>query len=104
MAGSRAHAYARAPMNSMYPKKLAAQQSPRSLPQTAPAAASKRRIEVRRSGIHGKGVFAVRPIAKGERVIEYTGKMITWKQAQRAHPHDPDDPNHTFYFHIDDKH
>ena len=29
--------------------------------------------------------------------------MITWKQAQRRHPHDPDDPNHTFFFHIDDK-
>jgi len=91
-------------MNSMYPKKLAAQQSPRSQPETAPGPASKRRIEVRRSGIHGNGVFAARPIAAGERIIEYTGKMITWKQAQRAHPHDPDDPNHTFYFHIDDKH
>jgi len=61
-----------------------------------------RRIQVRRSGVHGKGVFALRPIRRGERIIEYTGEIITWKQALRRHPHDPDDPHHTFYFHIDD--
>jgi len=61
-----------------------------------------RRIQVRRSGVHGKGVFALRSIGRGERIIEYTGEIITWKQALRRHPHDPDDPNHTFYFHIDD--
>jgi SET domain-containing protein len=59
---------------------------------------------VRRSGVHGKGVFALRPIAAGEPVIEYTGERITWKEALRRHPHDPKDPNHTFYFHIDDGH
>jgi SET domain-containing protein len=63
-----------------------------------------RRIQVRRSGVHGKGVFAVMPIARGERVIEYRGEVITWREALRRHPHDPKDPNHTFYFHIDDKH
>jgi SET domain-containing protein len=61
------------------------------------------RIQVRRSGVHGKGVFALRPIKKGETVIEYTGEIITWPEALRRHPHDPSDPNHTFYFHIDDK-
>ncbi|HEX7384033.1 MAG TPA: SET domain-containing protein-lysine N-methyltransferase [Burkholderiaceae bacterium] len=64
----------------------------------------RRRIQVRRSGVHGKGVFAVAPIAKGERVIEYLGEVITWREALRRHPHDPSDPNHTFFFHIDDKH
>ena len=63
-----------------------------------------RRIQVRRSGVHGKGVFAVAPIAAGERVIEYVGEVITWKEALRRHPHDPAQPNHTFYFHIDDEH
>jgi len=58
---------------------------------------------VRRSGVHGKGVFALRPIAKGERIVEYTGRVITWKQADRQHPHDEDDPQHTFFFQIDDK-
>ncbi len=63
-----------------------------------------RRIQVRRSGVHGKGVFALVPIPKGERLIEYTGEIITWKQALKRHPHDPNDPNHTFFFHLDDKH
>jgi len=60
------------------------------------------RIQVRRSGVHGKGVFTLTPFAKGERIVEYTGQLITWKQAEKRHPHDPSDPNHTFYFHIDD--
>jgi SET domain-containing protein len=61
-----------------------------------------RRIQVRRSGVHGKGVFALQPIKAGETLIEYTGEMISWPEALRRHPHDPQDPNHTFYFHIDD--
>ncbi|MDH4052100.1 MAG: SET domain-containing protein-lysine N-methyltransferase [Rubrivivax sp.] len=60
-----------------------------------------RRIQVRRSGVHGKGVFALRPIAAGERVIEYTGERIGWKEALRRHPHDPSDPHHTFYFSLE---
>jgi SET domain-containing protein len=63
-----------------------------------------RRIQVRKSGIHGKGVFALKPIPAGERIMEYVGQIITWKQALKRHPHDPSDPNHTFYFHIDDTH
>ena len=62
-----------------------------------------RRIQVRRSGVHGKGVFAVQPIAAGQRIIEYTGERISWPEALRRHPHDPADPHHTFYFHVDDE-
>lgn len=65
---------------------------------------SGRRIQTRRSGVHGKGVFALTDIAKGEIIIEYVGEVITWKEALRRHPHDLNDPNHTFYFHIDKKH
>ena len=67
------------------------------------ALASGPRIQVRRSGVHGKGVFALRPIEPGDVVVEYKGQMITWAEAQKRHPHDPTDPNHTFFFHIDDK-
>lgn len=63
-----------------------------------------RRTQVRDSGIHGKGVYAVRPIQAGERVLEYKGEIITWEEALERHPHDPDQPNHTFYFHLDDGH
>ena len=61
-----------------------------------------RRIQTRRSGVHGKGVFALQDIGEGETIIEYVGEIISWNEAQRRHPHDPDDPNHTFYFHIDE--
>ena len=69
-----------------------------------PAASDKRRIQTRRSGVHGKGVFALVDIAEGVSIIEYGGEVISWKEAQRRHPHDPQDPNHTFYFHIDEDH
>lgn len=89
----------RAPTNSMYSKKS-----------MTPAAGKKqsgkpggRRIQMRRSGVHGKGVFALVPFDTDDLVIEYTGEVISWKEALRRHPHDPSDPNHTFYFHIDDK-
>jgi SET domain-containing protein len=61
-----------------------------------------RRIQVRRSGVHGKGVFALRRIPAGETLIEYTGEVIGWPEALRRHPHDPKDPHHTFYFSLDD--
>lgn len=63
-----------------------------------------RRIQTRRSPVHGNGVFAVQDIAEGERLIEYKGEVISWKEALRRHPHDPAQPNHTFYFHVDDDH
>jgi len=61
-----------------------------------------RRIQTRRSTVHGNGVFAVQDLAEGETLIEYKGQVISWKEALRRHPHDPLQPNHTFYFHIDD--
>jgi hypothetical protein len=73
------------------------------MPSKTPPAAG-RRIQTRRSGVHGKGVFAVRDIAAGETIIEYKGEVISWKEALRRHPHDPSQPQHTFYFHVDDKH
>ena len=95
-------------MNSMYPKNPMTQASAPSNPEPAIAApapkVSGRRIEKRKSGVHGSGVFALVPFKKGERVVEYKGEVITWKEALRRHPHDPKDPDHTFYFHVDDKH
>jgi SET domain-containing protein len=87
----------------MYPKKSMTQAGAAKTPRPQPAPAGGRRIQVRRSGVHGKGVFALAPIPKGEVIIEYKGEVISWPEALRRHPHDPKDPNHTFYFHIDDK-
>ncbi len=78
-------------------------------PAEKPAPAAKpqgagRRIQTRKSGVHGRGVYAVVDLAEGETLIEYVGEVITWDEALRRHPHDPTDPNHTFYFHIDEEH
>lgn len=97
-------------MNSMYPKSMTVQAKGRSTSSprsgaTAPgdaAAPRGRRIQVRRSGVHGKGVFAVAALRKGEVLIEYLGEIIDWDEALRRHPHDPAQPDHTFYFHIED--
>ena len=60
-----------------------------------------RRIVVRNSRIHGRGVFALRKIPKGARIIEYKGQLITDKEADRrysrAHEHSP----HTMLFSVD---
>ena len=71
------------------------------MPSTSRPPSLGKRIQTRRSGVHGKGVFAVQDIGAGETIIEYTGEVITWDEAQRRHPHDPSQPNHTFYFHVD---
>ena len=54
--------------------------------------------------MHGKGVFALQNLAEGETLIEYAGEVISWPEALRRHPHDPANPQHTFYFHIDAGH
>ncbi len=89
------------PMYRMKTTSPAASSPKPSAPRRRAASAGGRRIQVRRSGVHGKGVFALQPIAAGTTIIEYTGETIPWKEALRRHPHDPADPNHTFYFHVD---
>jgi uncharacterized protein len=64
--------------------------------------APSRRFQTRSSGIHGKGVFALQLLVKTELLFEYTGEVISWEEALERHPHDPEQPNHTFYFHISD--
>ena len=83
---------------------LAPSSAPSSSPSASPPGDGGRRIQTRVSSVHGKGVFAVQDLAEGETLIEYVGEIVTWKEALRRHPHDPKDPNHTFYFHIDEKH
>lgn len=50
-------------------------------------------IEVRESGVHGRGVYTRQFIPKGKRIIEYTGQRVSWEAA----PDDNNDP-HTFNF------
>jgi SET domain-containing protein len=53
-------------------------------------------LEVRESGVHGTGVYAAKPIRKGARIIEYTGRRIPWSSV----PDDSED-GRTYYFGLD---
>jgi SET domain-containing protein len=57
---------------------------------------------VRRSSIHGRGVFATRRIPKGERIVEYRGKRIPYSLASELYPDEEGVPTHTFLFELDD--
>jgi len=58
------------------------------------------RIVVRRSGIHGRGVFARRLIREDETVCEYKGEIISEAEVARRYPEDMHGLNHTFIFGI----
>jgi len=60
-----------------------------------------RRIGLRHSPIHGRGVFALRKIGKGERIIEYTGERLSHDEVDRRYP--ADDSTHTMLFIVDDE-
>ncbi len=57
---------------------------------------------VRNSKIHGKGVFAKRPIRKGTKVIEYTGKIVSLEEADEIGSNAVDGHTHTMLFTVDD--
>ena len=58
--------------------------------------------EVRRSDIHGNGVFARRKIAPGERIVEYTGERITSDESAIRADAGGGPVNHTFFFSLAD--
>ena len=62
---------------------------------------SPEKVEVRASGVHGNGIYAIAPIRKGERIIEYMGEHLPWKDAMDQPAHDEEDPYHTFLFSLD---
>lgn len=61
-----------------------------------------RRIAVRQSSVHGRGVFAVRDIAVGERIIEYKGRVMSWRSAIARHQKLACEDGHTFFFELTD--
>jgi SET domain-containing protein len=60
-----------------------------------------RKIVARKSAIHGNGVFALAPIAKGERVIEYKGRRRTHAEVD-AGDSGGVESGHTFLFTLND--
>jgi hypothetical protein len=69
---------------------------------TSSARKPARAWRVLQSPVHGRGVFAARTIRKGETVIEYRGKRMTWDEACEQPASDESDPYHTFLFSLDD--
>ncbi|MBP3982984.1 SET domain-containing protein-lysine N-methyltransferase [Pseudoxanthomonas helianthi] len=61
-----------------------------------------KKIEARKSDIHGNGVFAIAPIKKGEFVIEYKGKRRTHEEVDQEDSGDVES-GHTFLFTLNDE-
>jgi uncharacterized protein len=61
-----------------------------------------RRIALRRSPIHGNGVFAVTHIPKGTELVEYRGRRRTHAQIDRFYANVVDN-GHTFLFTLNDR-
>jgi SET domain-containing protein len=68
-----------------------------------PPIASSPLIEVRNSDVHGRGVFAIRKIPKGKRIVEYLGDRVSHPAADKRYEDHDENDNHTFLF-IVDKH
>jgi hypothetical protein len=60
-------------------------------------------VEVRNSPVHGRGVFAAKPITKGARIIEYIGDRISHDAADKRYDDHDENDNHTFLFIVDKK-
>jgi len=60
------------------------------------------KIATRRSPIHGNGVFAIAPIRKGERLIEYKGQRRTHEDVDEGETGDVES-GHTFLFTLNDE-
>ncbi len=60
-------------------------------------------FEVRHSPVHGYGVFALRRIRKGAKIIEYLGERVSHEQADARYEDKDANDNHTFLFTVDAK-
>ena len=63
----------------------------------------RRRFVVRKSPIHGRGVFALQPIPKGTRLMEYTGERISHEVADDRYGEEHEHSPHTMLFAVDDE-
>jgi uncharacterized protein len=82
------------------PKKAPPKKAKRSKPRkkSQPAIVSSPLVEARNSPIHGRGVYAIKPIKKGARIIEYLGERISHGEADSRYEMKGDDDGHTFLF------
>lgn len=60
------------------------------------------RLKTRRSPIHGNGVFAATDIRKGEKLIQYKGRLRSHAEVDKAYA-DEVETGHTFLFTLNDE-
>ena len=60
-------------------------------------------FEVRHSPVHGLGAFALRPIRRGTRIVEYLGQRVSHREADRRYESKDANDAHTFLFIVDSK-
>jgi len=71
------------------------------MPSPPPPATSRSNIQLRRSNIHGNGVFATKVIAKGERIVRYMGLLRTHEEVDAAYG-GMEETGHTFLFSLNE--
>jgi SET domain-containing protein len=60
-------------------------------------------VQIKRSPIHGRGVFARTALAAGTPVLEYVGERITPAEARRRYPEVAGAPQGTYLLRLDGK-
>lgn len=61
-----------------------------------------RPFEIRPSPMHGLGAFALRPIPRGTRLVEYAGARLTSDEEDERYPEVQGEVHHTYLSAIDD--
>ena len=59
-------------------------------------------LVVRRSRIHGRGAYAARDLVEGERIVEYTGALLTSAEVDALSDDEAMRRHHTYLFAVDD--
>jgi hypothetical protein len=82
----------------------AAQNKRRKSPEPTPREADEPlpQVEVRKSAIQGRGVFAKEPVDQGYKIIEYKGERITHEESSLRYDDTKMKRHHTFLFTVDD--
>ncbi len=67
-------------------------------------------VYVKKSRVHGNGVFAKKDIKKGSKIIEYVGRKISkaesdkiYEEQYKKHKDNPDENGAVYIFELDDK-
>lgn len=60
------------------------------------------RTAVRRSAIHGQGLFVEEDVAAGQHIIDYAGRLSSWDELMERFDPSAAERGHTFFFDVGD--